>query len=162
MQARMAKQGAFVADSVDQALLIATCLWDEQCYGPCPHHSAGPEDVAEALYWLESHPAEVRVWAQGRASGDRPLGLLLQGHSGEADGPFWECDACGFRFDLGHSEPGGGRSCPNCEAVLLRRLLHAVIDAVLTEDHPVGTTAISQERLRMWDAAREGSHRRHA
>lgn len=162
MQTRMAKPGALVADSVDQALLVATCLWDDQCYGPCPHHSATPEEVAEARDWLESHRPEVRAWAEERTSGGSPLGLLVQGHVGDADGPFWECEGCGFRFDLVHADPGGSRSCPNCEAMLLRQLLSAVTNAVLDDDHPVSNAAIAQERLRMWDTAREGPHRRHA
>ena len=100
MRTRTVKLPPLVADRVDRALLVATRLWDDQCYGPRPHHSATPDPVVP------------RCW-RGRnrlAAGDRPLGLLVQGHVGEADGPFWECESCGFRFDAMHADTGGSRS----------------------------------------------------
>jgi hypothetical protein len=146
-------QVADAADAVERALLLATCLWGDRCYGPCPHHGATPQQVTEALHWLETHPAEVRAWEERRAAGLRPLGLLIAGHVGEVDGPFWECEACGFRFDVVHADSAGGHSCPNCEATLLRQLLRSLVDAVQGSDHPVATAAIAKERLRMWEAA---------
>jgi hypothetical protein len=142
-------------DPVERALLLSTCLWGGQCYGPCPHHGADRHEVEEALEWLETHPVEVRAWEDRRAVGLRPLGLLVEGHVGETDGPFWECEACGFRFDAVHADAAGGHTCPNCEATLLRQLLSSLVDAVQRDDYPVATAAIVNERLRMWKAAAE-------
>jgi hypothetical protein len=153
MNAQATDRMMHVTDPVERSMLVATCLWGGQCYGPCPHHSASHQEVKEALDWLEQHPAEVRSWEERRAAGRAPLGLLIAGHAGELEGAFWECQTCGFRFDAVHTDPAGGYSCPACEATLLRELLSTLADAVRGSDHPTATAALVNERLRMWDEA---------
>ena len=153
MNAQATDRLMHVTDPVERSLLVATCLWGGQCYGPCPHHSASQQEVKEALDWLERHPGEVRSWEERRAAGLSPLGLLVAGHAGEIDGSVWECQACGFRFDAAHVDPAGGYSCPACEATLLRELLSSLVGAVRANDYPTATAAMVEERLRMWDQA---------
>jgi hypothetical protein len=157
MNTQTANEELQLGDPVEQALLLATCLWGGYCYEPCPHHGATREEVEAALEWLQTHPEELRVWEERRANGLPPLGLLVTGHLGHADGPFWECEACGFRFDAVHADPDGSHSCPSCEATLLRELLGTLVQAVERDDRPAARAAIAKERLRMWDAVDGGS-----
>jgi rubrerythrin len=152
MNTQTTNEARQMTDAVERALLLATCLWGGQCYEPCPHHRASADEVKEALVWLETHPAEVRAWEERRAAGLPALGLLVGGHVGQVDGPFWECEACGFRFDAVHADPAGGHTCPNCEATLLRQLLGSLVGAIQHNEYPLARVAIIKERLRMWDA----------
>ncbi len=153
MRLQTAGESLTLMDPVERALLVATCLWGGHCYEPCPHHAATREEVESALDWLDAHSDDIRAWEERRATGLSPLGLIASGHVGQLDGPFWECETCGFRFDAVHTDHDASYSCPACEAALLRQLLDSIIEAIGRDDRPAAWAAIARERLRMWEAA---------